>query len=86
VKQPKYDTNKAFLDAINGLLSQNEWRLAFKVTIVQFQTIQMLKAKLRYQRRWARVDKKSKALAEDLRVFAFKQEIDIVSDHDPSKD
>lgn len=83
-KEPKYEVNKIFIDAVDGLISQKEWRLLLRVIAVHFHTILLLKAKLRYTRRHARVDKMSKALAEDLSIFAFKQEVHVLSDYDPT--
>lgn len=65
--------------AFAALLEVREYKLAFRVFVINYKTVKLRQAARRHNLKWDKLKKESDELTNDLRAFAFKQEVEIFS-------
>jgi hypothetical protein len=70
---------ETFRMAFIALLNAGEYKLAFRVFVLRYKTIRLHQATLRHNHKHDKLKKKTDALTNDLRAFAFGQEVEIFS-------
>lgn len=71
--------NTTFNLAFVALLNAGEYKLAFRSFVIRYKTLRLQQAARRHNLKWDKLKAESDALTNDLKAFAFAQEVEIFS-------